>query len=136
LNEYWIPSVRAAIELDAKPGVAIEALQQASAMENGTPLPLFLGPMYPAYLRGLAHLRKRDGKAAELDFKKVLDHPGIVLNYYTGALARLGLARAFALQGNAVGSRATYEDFFSFWKDADADIPILKQAKAEYAKLL
>jgi eukaryotic-like serine/threonine-protein kinase len=88
-----------------------------------------------AYLRGQAYLLAHDGTAAAAEFQKLLDHPGIVANFPTGALARLGLARACVLQGDTAKARIAYQDFLSLWEDADPDIPILKQAKAEYAKL-
>jgi hypothetical protein len=74
-------------------------------------------------------------KAATVEFQKIVDHPGLVLENPVGALARLGLARAYAMQGDTAKSRAAYQDFLTLWKDADPDIPIFKQAKAEYAKL-
>jgi hypothetical protein len=92
--------------------------------------------MYPAYVRGLAYLAQKNGPAAANEFRKFLDHPGIVQNFALASLARLQLARAYNLSGNPAKAKATYEDFFSLWKDADADVPILKEAKAEYAKLL
>ena len=91
--------------------------------------------MYPVYLRGQAHLMSRQSKEAAADFQKILDHRFIVLNSPTGALAQLGLGRASVLQGDTAKARTAYQDFFALWKDADPDIPILKQAKAEYAKL-
>ena len=87
------------------------------------------------YLRGQAYLALRDGLAAEAEFKKILNHRGIVRTCETSALARLGLARAYVLQGNTSQAKAAYQDFLNLWKDADPDIPILNQAKAEYAKL-
>ena len=92
------------------------------------------GCLYPVYVRGQAYLALRDGLAAEAEFKKILSHRGIVRTCETGALARLGLARAYVLQDNTQ-AKAAYQDFLNLWKDADPDIPILKQAKAEYAKL-
>jgi hypothetical protein len=77
----------------------------------------------------------RKGPEAAKEFQKIIDHRGIVLNFPTGALARLGLARAYAVQGDIVKARAAYQDFLTLWKVADPDIPILKQAKAEYAKV-
>ena len=91
--------------------------------------------MYPVYLRAQAQLAIHNGGAAAAEFQKFLDHRGVILNFPLGTLARLGLARAHALQGNAAKARASYQDFFTLWKDADPDIPILKEAKAEYAKL-
>jgi hypothetical protein len=91
--------------------------------------------MYPAYVRGLAYLAARNGPAAAVEFQKVMDHRGIVVNFVTGAMARLGMARAYALSGDTAKARSAYQDFLTLWKDADPDVPILKEAKAEYAKL-
>ena len=91
--------------------------------------------MYPAYLRGLAYLAQKNGPAAAAEFQKFLDHPGIVQNFLLGSLAHLQLARAYALSGDTAKAKSAYQDFFVLWKDADSDIPILKEAKAEYAKL-
>jgi predicted Zn-dependent protease len=91
--------------------------------------------MGPVYLRGEAYLMLRDGGAAAAEFKKFIDPRGVAMNSSWGALARLGLARAYALQGDTVKARAAYQDFLTLWKEADPDVPILKQAKAEYAKL-
>jgi hypothetical protein len=77
----------------------------------------------------------RNGPAAAVEFQKFIDHRGIVVNYFVGALARLGLARSYALSGDTAKAKAAYQEFFTLWKDADPDIPILKEAKAEYAKL-
>jgi hypothetical protein len=86
-------------------------------------------------VRGEAYLAAHHGSEAAAEFQKILDHRGIVLNSPLGALARLGLARAYAMQGDAPKAKAAYQDFLTLWKDADPDIPILKQAKAEYARL-
>jgi predicted Zn-dependent protease len=91
--------------------------------------------LYPAFVRGEAYLAAHQGSEAAAEFQKILDHRGIVLNEPIGALAHLGLARAYALQDDTAQARAAYQDFLTFWKDADPDIPILKQAKAEFAKL-
>jgi hypothetical protein len=91
--------------------------------------------MYPVYLRGQAYFLAHQGKEAAAEFQRILDHRGIVLNFPLGALAHVGLGRAAALQGNNAKARAAYQDFLTLWKDADPDIPILNQAKAEYAKL-
>ena len=91
--------------------------------------------MYPAYVRGLAYLQARNAAGAVGEFQKVLDHPGVTLNFSVGPLSRLGLARAYAMQGDSAKAKAAYNDFLTLWKDADPDIPILRQAKAEYAKL-
>jgi tetratricopeptide (TPR) repeat protein len=130
LNFYWLPTIRAAIELHRNnPGNAFEILQPAASYElAGTSI-------YPAYVRAEAHLRAQKGKEAAAEYQKLLDHPGIVSNSVTGALARLGLGRAYALQGDTAKARAAYQDFLTLWKDADSDIPILIAAKSEYAKL-
>jgi len=104
-----------------------------------------LGTLYPVYLRGQVYLLAHQGKEAAAEFQKILDHSGIVWNCWTGALAHLGVSRANALQARTsqgadadaarVRSLAAYQDFLTLWKDADPDIPILKQAKAEYANL-
>jgi tetratricopeptide (TPR) repeat protein len=133
---YWLPSIRAALEINGKNGArAVEVLKTAAAFELGQSQPFDVGMMYPVYLRGEAYLLARQGKEAAAEFQKFIDHRGLVLNFPLGALARLGLARAYAAQGDSAKARTAYLDFFNFWKDADSDIPILKQAKAEYAKL-
>jgi predicted Zn-dependent protease len=91
--------------------------------------------LYPIHVRGQAYLKLRQGTAAAAEFQKILDHRTIAVNFITGALAHLGLARAYALQGDTTKARAAYNDFFTLWKDADPDIPILLAAKSEYAKL-
>jgi serine/threonine protein kinase/predicted Zn-dependent protease len=133
---YWLPVIRAAMELDRKDSSkAIELLQTTMSYELGEPTPMQLGPMYPAYLRGEAYRQEHRVKEAASEFQKILDHRGLVLNFPLGALAHLGLARAYALQGDVLKSGAAYRELFALWKDADPDIPILKEAKAEYAKL-
>jgi predicted Zn-dependent protease len=136
LQRYWLPSIRAAIDLHAnKPAKAIELLLPAAPYELGEPGPLQVGTMYPGYLRGQAFLLAAQGKEAASAFRTILDHRGIVLNCPVAAIAHLGLGRAYALEGDNARARAAYEDFLTLWKDADPDIPILKEAKAEYAKL-
>jgi eukaryotic-like serine/threonine-protein kinase len=114
---------------------AIELLQPALAYELGDPPPFVLGTMYPVYVRGQAYLKARQGQQAASEFQKFLDHRVITANFPLGALAHLGLARAYSLSGDTAKAKAAYQDFFALWKDADGDIPILKQAKAEYEKL-
>ena len=92
--------------------------------------------MYPVYLRGQAYLLSHQGKEAAGEFQKIIEHRGIMLNYTIGALAHLGLARAYAVQGDTAHARAVYQEFLTLWKEADPGIPILQQAKSEYAKLL
>jgi serine/threonine protein kinase/Flp pilus assembly protein TadD len=135
---YWLPTIRAATEINRNdPAKAIDILQAASPYEFGVPVPpsQFGGYLYPAYLRGQAYLLLHKGSEATIEFQKFLDHRGLLANCPLGALAHLGLARAFVMQGDIAKARAAYQDFLTLWKDADPDIPILKQAKAEYAKL-
>jgi len=134
MQSYWLPTIRAAVELDRKnPGKALELLQAVTPYELGNPPGGTV--LCPVWVRGQAYLSLRNGAAAAAEFQKFLDHRGIVGNFPLGALARLGLARAYAIQGDSVKARNAYLEFLTFWKDADPDIPILKQAKAEYAKL-
>ena len=135
VQRYWLPTIRAAVALERKdPNRAIELLKVASTIEVGEPtgLTIFLCPVY---LRGEAYLMLHDGNRAAAEFQKFIDHRGLVINFPWGALARLGLARAYATQGDTAKAHAAYKDFLTLWKDADPDIPILKEAKAEYAKL-
>jgi eukaryotic-like serine/threonine-protein kinase len=135
VQRYWLPTIRAAVALQRKnPSRAVELLQAASTVELGQPTN-FSVFLCPVYLRGEAYLMLHDGNAAAAEFQKFIDHRGVVVNFPWGALARLELARAYAMQENTVKARAAYQDFLNLWKDADPNIPILKQAKAEYAKL-
>jgi len=136
LKVYWLPSLKAAVELSAgNSAQALVFLEAAAPYELGEPPPMQLGTLYPAYLRGQAYLSAHSGTPASMEFQKILDHRGLVLNFPLSALAHLGLARAHAFSGNTAKARTAYQDFFALWKDADPDIPILRQAKAEYAKL-
>jgi ATP/maltotriose-dependent transcriptional regulator MalT len=112
---------------------ALEVLEAAGPYELGSEE--FTPALYPAYARGQAYLAARRGSEAAAEFQKLLDWRGVVVNEPIGALAHLGLARAYALQGDTAKARAAYNDFLTLWKDADPDIPILRQAKAEYANL-
>jgi hypothetical protein len=138
INAYWLPTINAAIEIYRRnPAKAIEILQATVPYELGEPYPSFQGggSLYPIYLRAESYLLLRRGDEARAEFQKILDHRTIVKNCQFGALARLGMGRAYALQGDGEKARAAYKQFLTLWKDADPDIPILKQAKAEYAKL-
>ena len=104
-------------------------------LDTAAPTELGIGRLYPAYVRGEAYLAAHRGAEAAAEFQKILDHRGIVLNDPIGALAHLQLGRAYAMQGNREKAHIKYQDFLALWKDADPDIPILRQAKAEYAKL-
>jgi len=136
LKLYWLPTLRAVNELNGgNAAQAVVLLEAAAPYELGEPPPTQAGMIYPAYLRGQAYLASHNGAAAAAEFQKLSDHRGIVVNLPTGVLARLGLARARALSGDTTGAKAAYQDFLTLWKDADADIPILKDVKAEYEKL-
>ena len=138
INVYWGPVIRAAIEISRKnPRKAIEILQVTLPYELGVPGPLpEIGVLlYPAYLRGQADLMLREGSAAASEFQKFPDNRSMVINSPLSPLARLQLARAYAMQHDAPKAKAAYQDFLTLWKDADPDIPLLKQAKVEYAKL-
>jgi len=173
LNTYWLPTIRAAIALGhaGPPGfspapsgksggaAAIEVLEPVTPYELARPTlfwPLNV-TLFPVYTRGEAYLALQRGPEAAAEFQKILDHPGLVGNFPIGALAHLGLGRAYALEagiGTGPGSaktggpqgapllpdalakaRSAYQDFFTLWNDADPDVPVLKQAKAEYARL-
>jgi eukaryotic-like serine/threonine-protein kinase len=147
IQSLWLPAIQAQLALDKKnPAAALSALQTATPIELG--LIGFVNNvscLYHVYIRGEAYLAAGQGNAAAAEFQKIIDHSGIVWNCWTGALAHLGVARANALQSRTsqgadadaarVRALAAYKDFLTLWKDADPDIPILKQAKAEYAKL-
>ncbi len=133
---YWLPAVRAAIDLQEGHGArALDALQPALSFELGQAPPFSMGLMYPAYLRGEAYLLEKRGREAAGEFQKFVDHSGVVLNYPLAALARLGLARAYALDGDTAKARAAYDTFLGLWKAADPDLPVLRQAKGEAARL-
>ena len=135
VQRYWLPTIRAAVALERKdPNRAIELLKVASTIELGASGTLAIW-MCPTYLRGEAYLMLHDGNRAASEFQKLIDHRGVVVNFPWGALARLGVARAYTLQGDTAKARDAYQDFLTLWKHADPDIPILKEAKAEYAKL-
>jgi tetratricopeptide (TPR) repeat protein/predicted Ser/Thr protein kinase len=136
VQNYWLPAIRASIELDRKnTEKAITFLQPALPYELADPPPFAAGTMYPAYLRGQAYLSAGKGAEAATEFQKIIDHPGVIVNFPLGALAHLGLARARALSGDVGGARTAYQDFFAVWKDADPEIPVLKRARSEYDKL-
>jgi eukaryotic-like serine/threonine-protein kinase len=131
-----LPTIHAAAALQgSSASKAIEALVPVAPYELGSPGQSFSFALYPIYLRGEAYLAAHQGSAAAVEFQKILDHAGVAQNEPIGALAHLGLARAYALSGDSVKSRTAYQDFLKLWKDADPDIPILIAAKSEYAKL-
>jgi hypothetical protein len=135
----YLPTLRGLSALSrGKPAEAIEQLQAAGPYEMAVPassFTAFFGALYPTYVRGAAELAAHRGNEAAAEFKKILDHRGRVIFDPIGVLARLQLGRAFALAGDTPRAKAAYQDFLELWKDADAEIPILQQAKAEYARL-
>jgi len=134
LKIYWLPTIKAAIELNrGNSSQALIDLEAPAPYELGGPVPI--SGLYPVYVRGLAFLTAHNGAAAAGEFQKILDHRGIVLNLPLGTLAQLQLGRAYTLSSDTAKARSTYQDFFNVWKDADPDIPILKRAREEYAKL-
>jgi tetratricopeptide (TPR) repeat protein len=138
LNHYWLPVARAYIELrSGHPAQALELLQRVTPYDLAFPLPQFSegGTLYPPYVRGQAHLALHQGKEAAAEFQKFNDHRTVVINFPLASLARLGIARAYVLQGDTAKARSAYQDFLALWKDADPDIPVLIASKAEYAKL-
>jgi Tfp pilus assembly protein PilF len=147
MQSLWLPAINAQLALDRKnPALAVDAPPAVSPIELGQiQFVVNLSCLYPTYVRGKAYLAAGQGIAAAAEFQKILDHGGLVWNCWTGALAHLGLARANALQARIaqgadadagrVRALAAYKDFLTLWKDADPDIPILKEAKAEYARL-
>src|SRR5262249_32881028 len=145
VQRYWLPTIQAAIAMERNdPNRAMELLKETSTIELGCPTNFSL-ILVPVYVRGEAYLALGHGDQAATEFQKFIDHSGVVGNFSWGALARLGLARSYLVQAQSVQgdgedaargkARAAYQDFLTLWKDADTDIPILKQAKSEYAKL-
>ena len=131
-----LPMIRAATALHSgEASRAVEALAEAEPYELGQTNYSFTFALYPVYLRGQAYLAAKQGAAAQVEFQKILDHYSVVGNQPIGALARLGLARSYTLQGDIPKGRAAYNDFLSLWKNADPEVPLLKQAKVEFAKL-
>jgi hypothetical protein len=135
LKLYWLPTINATIELDKdNSSQALLDLEAAAPYDLGG-AGTFINYVYPAYVRGQAYLQAHNGTAAAVEFQKLLDHRGIVGNFVTGPLAHLEIGRTYAMAGDSGKAKAAYLEFFTIWKDADPDIPILKQAKAEYARL-
>jgi eukaryotic-like serine/threonine-protein kinase len=132
LKVYWFPVIEAALALQQQqPAQAVVALEPALPYELGGGFSI----IYPAYIRGQAYLAQKNGPAAAAEFQKFLDHTGLVGNNVLGSLAHLQLARAYAMSGDPAKAKTAYQDFLGLWKNADPDVPILKEAKAEYAKL-
>jgi serine/threonine protein kinase/Flp pilus assembly protein TadD len=136
IQGYWLPTIRASIALAGGDGKkAVELLRAASPYELGQPPQFQSSTMYPIYVRGQAFLKQGLGQQAAVEFQKILDHPGLVVNFPLGTLARLELGRARALGGDKGAAKVAYEEFFSEWKDGDASLAILKEAKSESGKL-
>jgi serine/threonine protein kinase/tetratricopeptide (TPR) repeat protein len=137
VQAVWLPAIRAQVELSrGNAAKAVELLQSATPYELGEGIgSLNFVCILPAYVRGEAYLGAKQASAAASEFQKIIDHRGLVSNCWTGALAHLGLARAYALSAEIAKARTNYQDFLALWKDADPSLPILQQAKSEYAKL-
>jgi DNA-binding winged helix-turn-helix (wHTH) protein/Tfp pilus assembly protein PilF len=136
LQNYWLPVIRAKVELQRRNATkAISLLSVTPPFDAVIPDEFATSPVYPAYVRGQAYLAARDGRRAADEFKTIIDRPGMVLNLPLGALARLGLARAYVLSGRTAEARDAYQSFFKLWSDADPDIPVLRQAHAEFDRL-
>jgi DNA-binding winged helix-turn-helix (wHTH) protein/tetratricopeptide (TPR) repeat protein len=136
VNDYWLPVIRASVELDRRHAErAIRILEPAMPYEMASPVtwPGLGGPFYPAYLRGAAYLQLHRGTEAAAEYQKIVNHPGFMLACPVGALAHLGLARSYAVNGDDAKAQTAYKDFLALWREADPDIPILNQAKAEFA---
>ena len=135
----YLPVLRARLALNhGDASKAFELLQVAVPHELGVTVSIasgLFGALYPVYVRGEAYLAAHQGAEAAREFQKILDHRGIVVSDPIGALAHLQLGKAYALAGDKTKARSAYQDFLTLWKDADPDIPILKEAKAEYTKL-
>jgi eukaryotic-like serine/threonine-protein kinase len=131
VNMVWLPSVRAIVELRRNnPATAIQLLQMSQAYETG-----YVAAYWPMYIRGLAYLQNHSGAQAAAEFQKIIKTGGVNMNTNLYALAHIGLARGLAISADKAQSRKAYEDFFKLWKDADADIPVLQEARREYEKL-
>jgi tetratricopeptide (TPR) repeat protein len=151
MQTLWLPTIRAQLALErGDTAGALNHLHAAASMDLASIQFLTnVSCLYPVYVRGEAYLAAGKGSAAAVEFQRILDHSGITWNCWTGALARLGLARAYRLEADSGGAahdsathasavgkaRSAYQDFLALWKDADADIPVLQQARAEYARL-
>jgi len=134
IQHYCLPTIRAAMKLEANdPAGAVEILRATERYEMSNPDRF--NNLYPAYIRGLAYLQMHEGLLAMQEFQKLLDHPGLVGSDVIGALSHLQMARAEKLAGDGPAARKSYEEFLTLWKDADSDLPVYQQAKAEYAKM-
>ena len=131
---FCLPTIDAAIAInEGNPAQAVRDLEATMPYELGGPLGFPY--LYPAWVRGQAYLALHNGAAAAMEFQKVIDHRGIVLNEPMGALARLYLGRAYAMAGETEKAKKAYGDFFEIWNQADGEIPILMEARREFAGL-
>jgi eukaryotic-like serine/threonine-protein kinase len=138
VQQYWLPTIQAQIAMTNKNFAgALESLHSpASPLELGLVSTVATNScLYPVYLRGEAYVESHQSGTAVAEFQKIFEHRGIVQNCASGALAHLQVARAYAISGDTSKARSAYQEFLTLWKEADPDIPILKQANAEYAKL-
>jgi tetratricopeptide (TPR) repeat protein len=134
VQKYLVPTVRAAVKLQQHdPAAAIDLLR--GTVQYDLAFTLSFDYLYPAYIRGLAYLELGDGRSAASEFQKLIDNPGLCWEYITCPLARLQIGRAQKLMGDNASARKSYEEFLTLWKDADPDLPIYRQAKAEHAQL-
>jgi eukaryotic-like serine/threonine-protein kinase len=134
VQRYLVPTVRAAVKLHQHdPAAAIDLLR--GTVQYDLAYSQSFDYLYPAYIRGLAYLESGDGRSAAGEFQKLIDNPGLCGEFITGPLARLQLGRAERLMGDKAAARESYEEFLTIWKDADPDLPVYRQAKAEYAQL-
>jgi DNA-binding winged helix-turn-helix (wHTH) protein/tetratricopeptide (TPR) repeat protein len=136
IQKYWLPIIHAEMELrQGKASQAVDALNLVESLDWAAPEALEISTLLPPYARGQAFLGSDEGNKAVVQFQKLIDHPGMVVNFPLGALARLQIGRAYARQRATPKAKAAYQEFFALWKDADPDIPIFIDAKAEYANL-
>jgi len=137
VQTYWLPAIQAQVALAGKdPATALDRLQVAAPLDFGQPgFSINASCLYGVYLRGEADLAAGRGSAAAAEFQKIIDHGGLVWNCATGVMAHLEVGRAYALAGDKAKAKSAYQDFLTLWKDADSDIPVLQEAKAEFAKL-
>jgi tetratricopeptide (TPR) repeat protein len=136
VQKYWLPTIRARMELrQGNWSRALETLSIAAPLDFAASPALTVSALYPAYVRGEAYLSEGDGNRAVTEFNKLIDRPGMVLNFPLGALAHLGRARAYALTGDWARAHDSYQEFLQIWKGADSDLPLLRQARAEFSKL-
>jgi tetratricopeptide (TPR) repeat protein len=134
VQRYLVPTVRAAVKLQQHdPDAAIDLLRET--VQYDLAYTFSFDFLYPAYIRGLAYLESGDGRSAAGEFQKLIDNPGLCWEFITGPLARLQIGRAQKMMGDNASARKSYEEFLSIWKDADPDLPVYRQAKAEYAQL-